>query len=138
MNTIRALPLVSIIGAMIGLVSCFLPWVGDVTGIDLFNVFDDGFQRFLPFAVIGLSVLSAILSTLQILVPTFWYMLYIQFFVGVVIMIVTSVFSMWTIGDIKVTALTSIGFWLSYLAGGLMILGGALFHATLSRMSQVS
>ena len=133
MEVIRLLPFIPILGAIIGVGTCSLPWVGDVAGIDLFVVYEEGFQRFIPLAVIGLSVLTAVLCVSQLINIEIIAVPFVIFFIGVAIMILTSVFSMWTIDSVKVV--TGYGFWLSYLAGCLMIFGGALSYKALTRVS---
>jgi hypothetical protein len=63
----------------------------------------------------------------------FWYVPYLQFFFGVAIMVVSSIFAMWIIDGVKVASIASTGYWMSYLAGILMIIGCAVYHLAVIR-----
>ncbi len=138
MDPIRTLPLISIVGAIIGILSCYLPWIGDTAGTELFLAYDEGFQRFIPFCIMGVSALSAVLSVIMMIGEGNWPSAFVLFFAGVGLMILTSVFSMWTIGTVRASSMASIGFWISYLAGALMILGGSLYHVHMTRRCRAS
>jgi len=137
-NIVQSLSSITLVGAFVGVFACFSPWVGDITGVDLFNSYGGSFQVFIPFFIIGLSAVSALLSVLMLTRTDYWYIPFIQFFIGVAVMILTSVFSMWSIDSVKVTSMVSMGFWISYLAGILMILGGALQHALIFGIIRLS
>jgi len=128
--------MISIIGAIVGIISCFLPWIGDASGTELFLMYDDGFQRFIPFLIMGLSALSAIMSVIMMMGMGNWPVAFLMFFTGVAMMILTSVFSMWTIGDVRASSIASIGFWISYVAGALVLLAAAFYHVHMTRKMQ--
>jgi len=125
-NGIKLSPIIAIAGAAIAIASCFMPWVGSIPGISLFVDYPE-FYSYIPFIIIGLSVATAVASFLYLIREELWFMPLIMLFLGVAIMILTSVFSMWTLDGSKVTAIAGMGFWLSYAGGALMIIAGA-FH----------
>jgi len=125
MNHRGFIAVIPLIGALIGISSFVAPWVSGYSGIDLLDSSMPGFQRFLPAVVTAVSAIIALLSACYILGPR-WFIPFITFFLGVAMMILTSVFSMWEIEGIKVMTEAGYGIWMSYAAGVVVLLGSAV------------
>ncbi len=137
-TTLRLLSIVSIAGAIIGVIACFSPWVGDQTGISLFVSYGEGFQRFIPLLIVALAAISVVVSSFTMMSPYNMSLLFAQFFIGVGMMAFTSIFAMWEIDAIRVTELVSYGFWMTYASGAAIILGASLYYAALARLARLS
>ena len=131
-ESFRLIPVISLIGAVVGIIASFMPWIHDVSGIDLYLSYE-GFQAYVPFITIVLSAVALVFSILAIRSTAYWYIPYLLFFFGVVIMVFDSIFAMWMIGDVKAASIASMGYWVTYVAGALMILGGAIYHLAVLR-----
>ena len=133
MNHRGFIAVVPLIGAVIGICSLMVPWAMGYSGIDLPGSSLTGFQRFLPVVVAVLSVITALLSVGYILGPR-WFIPFIAFFLGVAVLILTSVFSMWEVEGIKVVSEAGVALWMSYGSGAIVLLGSAICYKSQFRM----
>ncbi len=133
MEAIRLIPLISLAGCFVGIVASFLPWIHEISGVDLYISYGADFQAYVPFITLALSIVSLIFCIQILRDMRYWFVPYLLFFFGVAIMIVDSIFAMWVIGDVKAASMASIGYWITYLAGALMIIGAAIYHLAVLR-----
>jgi hypothetical protein len=146
MSYLRYVPVICIAGALIGFFALTQLWVHhvdgfdwsvDLTGIDLMNSPWDGFQANIPVIVAALSGVTIVVAILNMTVRRFWFGPFVALVLGIAIMILTSLFSMWTIGPAgeteRIVHFADIGFWLSYVTGGVIILGVALQYSVMFR-----
>ena len=124
---------ISIVGALIGIFSVISVWASGMTGIDFIDCPLDGFQKFLPVIILVIAIVAAGLSAVYIVRPRL-LLPFLTFFLGVVIMILTSLFSMWELDGTKIVADAGIGFWLSYVSGAVILLGSAVSYSAFMRM----
>ena len=127
MNHRGFIAVIPLIGAIIGLTTLMAPWVLGYSGIDLLEGSMQGFQRFLPAMVAALSVAVALLSVCYILGPR-WFIPFFTFFLGVAMMILTSIFTMWDIDGVKAMTESGFGVWMSYASGAVILLGSAFCY----------
>lgn len=146
MSYLRYVPVICIVGAVIGFFALTQLWVHhvdgfdwsvDLTGIELMNGPWDGFQAYIPVIVAALSAVTIVVAILNMTVRRFWFGPFVALVLGIAIMIMTSLFSMWTIGPageaVRTVHFTDIGFWLSYVTGGVIILGVAIQYSAMFR-----
>jgi hypothetical protein len=142
MNYIRYIPIICIIGAAVGVFALTQLWIHetagyvwtkDLTGLDLMNSSLDGFQKYVPLIVCVISVIAAGLAVATMTVRGFWYGIFICMIMGVLLMVATTTFSSWEVAGEKMVHFVDIGFWLSYVAGGLIIVGAAVQYTLLFR-----
>lgn len=138
MSYLRYIPVICVIGAVIGAIAVTqlwihatvgFDWTRDLTGLDLMGSALDGFQKYLPMVVCVLSVLAAVVAVATMTVRGFWFGIFICLILGIVIMVTTTMFSMWDVGGERIVHFVDIGFWLSYAAGGLILLGAAVQYS---------
>ena len=138
MNYLRYVPIICVIGAIVGVISITQLWIhgvtgfewsSDLTGIDLMGSDLDGFQKYLPIVICAFSVLAAIMAILTMTVRRLRYGIFICMIFGIVVLVLTTVFSMWTIDGERIVHFVSSGFWLSYAAGGLILIGAAIQYS---------
>jgi hypothetical protein len=129
----RLIPLISLAGSIVGIVASFLPWLQDVSGVDLYLSYGGDFQAYVPFITLALSVVALIFCVLVLRDMRYWFVPYLLFFFGIAIMAIDSIFAMWVIGDVKAASIASIGYWITYVAGALIIVGTAVFHLAVVR-----
>lgn len=137
MNHLGYIAVISILGALIGIYAVLSPWVSGSSGMDLMTSSYEGFQKFIPITILSLLVFAVLLSTAYMARPI-WFIPFITFFVGVAIMILTSIFAMWVIDGTKVVENSDYGFWLSYVSGALILIGSALTYTNQFRRVQTS
>jgi len=77
--------------------------------------------------------LTVIISVMTMTVRGFWFGTFICLIFGMGTMIVTSLFSMWVVEGEKMVHFVDIGFWLSYVAGAITLLGVALQYSMMFR-----
>ncbi len=135
MKFVRFIPIIVVIGGLIGIYALISIWFGDLNGLDLVDTYPDDFHSYIPIIVTVISIIVIALAVLYMALGI-WFFPFIMFFIGMAILLITSVFSMWTIGDIRVTTDAGMGLWLSYLAGTLMIVGFAIQFLVLFRKPQ--
>ncbi len=133
MNSHGYLAIISVIGSVLAVVSLLNPWVSGFTGLDIVGgSLDSGFQQYIPAIIVVISMIALVLSAYYVW-RIVWFFPFITFFLGVAVMALTSIFSMWEVGGVKVMQNADIGFWLSYAAGALILLGAGLAYMNLVR-----
>jgi len=122
-------PLFAVAGAVVGIYALFSVWAFDITGINLMSSSLVGWEKYIPMIVVVLCVFSLIVSILFVLSSRCWYMIYVAMVFGIIILIMTSLFSMWSVEGVRASTQAGLGMWLSYGSGALMMLGAAIQYA---------
>jgi hypothetical protein len=142
MKYLRFVPIICILGSLVGFFSftqlwvhetTSFEWMQNLTGMDLMNCEWDGFQKYIPTLMVVFSALTVIIAILTMTVRGFWFGTFICMVFGIVILALTSVFSMWVVDGEKMVHFVDTGFWLSYAAGALMVVGAAIQYAAMFR-----
>lgn len=140
MSYLRYVPTVCILGAVIGFISYTqlwvhvadgFPWLENLTGAELINCDWGGFQAYIPTIMVVLSVMTIAVAFMTMTIPGFWFGSFICLIFGVAIMALTSVFSMWTVDGEKIIHFVDTGFWLSYAAGAVILIGVAIHYSVM-------
>jgi len=130
-------PLFATAGAIVGIYSLFNVWAFDTTGFDMLSSSLSGWEKYIPAVVVVLCILSLVFSILFVISPKYWYMIYMAMVMGIAIMLITSLFSMWTVDGIRASTQAGNGLWLSYASGALMVLGAAIQYAYMCTKARV-
>lgn len=142
MNYLRYLPVICIVGAVVGFVSFTqlwvhaldgYPWSLDLTGIQMMDSGWDGFQAYVPVIMVVFSVAVIVLSILAMASPRFWFAPFVSLLLGILIMALNSLFSMWVPFDDKIIHFVDIGFWLAYACGAIIVIGCAIQYSSMFR-----
>ena len=136
MELLRFLPVFTLAGAVVGVIAVLSPWFAGMTGLDVMTTDYEDFQKYIPVMILVLAVIAAALAVIHLLVPGFVLIPFITFFFGVAIMLLTSLFTMWTIDGVKVVQSAGIGLWMSYISGVLIIAETAILYAMFARRPQ--
>jgi len=121
MEYLRFLPILVVAGGLVGIYTLFAPWVDGYSGIDMMNYTVGGFEKYVPVIIGALSVIAIVFACLYFIFGT-WIIPFVTLVLGAAILLLTSVFSLWSEGGTRVAIGAGIGFWLCYLAGALMVL----------------
>lgn len=124
MNHLGYVAMLSVLGGLIGVFACIADWTPGNNGFDLLESSAD-LQVFIPIMVLILSVIVVLLSITYTIRP-WWFIPLIIFFLGVAILILTSLFAMWTIDGSKVV--TDKGVWTSYISGAVIMVASAAIY----------
>jgi hypothetical protein len=89
----------------------------------------DGFQKYMPIVVCVLSVIAAVIAVATMTIRGFWYGIFVCLIFGIAIMVTTTMFSMWDVDGERIVHFVDTGFWLSYAAGGLILVGAAVQYS---------
>ena len=142
MNYLRFIPIISVVGAVIGYLSFTQLWVHEVVGYDwsanltgmgLMDCGWGGFECYIPLIMVILATVAAVVSVLSMFLQGFWFAPFISLVMGIVIMALNSVFSMWYPFDDKIIHFVDSGFWLAYACGAVIVLGCALQYSLMFR-----
>jgi len=142
MNYLRYLPVICIVGAVVGFISFTQLWVHTVdgyawslnlTGMQLMDSGWEGFQAYVPVIMVVFSVAVIVLSILAMTSPRFWFAPFVSLLMGILIMALNSLFSMWVPFDDKIIHFVDIGFWLAYACGAIIVIGCAIQYSSMFR-----
>ena len=138
MSYLRYVPIVCVIGSIVGIISVTqlwihstpgFDWTQNLSGLDLMNSTLDGFQKYMPIVVCVLSVIAAVIAVATMTIRGFWYGIFVCLIFGIAIMVTTTMFSMWDVDGERIVHFVDTGFWLSYAAGGLILVGAAVQYS---------
>lgn len=135
MSVLRFLPMISLAGGLVGILSCLMEWALGMTGLDFISGSFEDFQKYLPVTVLVVSALTIVTSVSCIILSEPLTMLFFQFFFGVAILILTSVFAMWSVDGFKMASESGLGMWMAYVSGVLIMVGSALYFSSISKRS---
>lgn len=130
------LPAISLLGGIVGIWAFLSPWTQDMTGLELLTSSYEDFQKYLPLASMIICVAAIGLSAFSIVLGTPWFMPFLILFLGMVVLLITSFFTMWYPDDVRIAQ--GMGVWISYLAGVLIMLGSIVqYMAALNKVRNV-
>ncbi len=125
MNHLGYMTMISILGGAVGICSFLYPWALGLNGFDMVSDSIGGLEPLIPVLILILSVTAVLLSATYIFRPR-WFIPFLTFFLGVATLILTSVFTMWSVDGSRIDA--DMGVWISYLSGIVIMAGSALLY----------
>lgn len=131
MNYQTYLPAISLLGGIIGIAAFMSLWTQDMTGLDLISSPYTDFQKYVPLIALILCIAAIGLSAFSLILGTIWFVPFLVLMLGVIVLAVTSVFTMWYHMDVKMAQ--GIGVWISYLSGAVVMLGSIIQYNTALR-----